>query len=193
MTENEVETPDDELAAACARRDESSRARRLAEDAFLALYDRHARRLIAFLAGRVSQATIEDLHQEVWAKVWRALPTRFRGGDFRAWVFRIARNLIIDLRRKQAPESLPEESRLIDRRRLDAARTVESDRYVALARCLHKLERVNARVADLVRSRASGESYDEYCQRTGMPADMAYRAFHQAKARLQACVDGASP
>jgi RNA polymerase sigma-70 factor (ECF subfamily) len=193
MMKNEVETPDDELAAACARRDESPHARRLAEDAFLTLYDRHARWLIAFLAGRVGRAAVEDVHQEVWAKVWRAVPTRFRGGDFRAWLYQIARNLVIDQRRKRTPEPLPDESRLIDRRQLDAARPVGSDRWAALARCLQKLERVNARVADLVRSRASGESYDAYCERTGMPADKAYRAFHQAKARLQACVEGTSP
>src|SRR5262245_23358240 len=193
MIKNEVEARDDELAAACARRDESPHARRVAEAAFRTLYDRHARRLIAFLAGRVGRAALEDVHQEVWAKVWRAVPTRFRGGDFRAWLYQIARNLVIDQRRKRMPEPLPDESRLIDRRQLDAARSVESDRCAALARCLQKLERVNAWVADLVRSRASGESYDVYCERTGMPADKAYRAFHQAKAQLQACVEGTSP
>jgi RNA polymerase sigma factor (sigma-70 family) len=193
MTENEVVTSDDELAAACARRDESPRARRVAEDAFRTLYDRHARRLMAFLVGRVCRAVLEDVHQEVWAKVWLALLTRYRGGDFRAWLYQIARNCVIDERRKRTPEALLGESGLIDRRQWDAARSVESDRQVALARCLRELERASARVADLVRSRASGESYDAYCRRTGVPPDKAYRAFHQAKARLQACVEGTSP
>lgn len=192
MTENEVETPDDELAAACARRDESPHARRLAEDAFRALYDRHARRLLAFLAGRVGRAALEDVHQEVWANVWRAVPTRFRGGDFRAWLHRIARNLVIDHQRRRTTEPLPADGRLIDRRQWDAERAGEPDRRAALTRCLQRLERADPRAAELVRSRAAGESYAAYCTRTGTPADKAYRAFHRARARLQACVEGSA-
>jgi RNA polymerase sigma-70 factor (ECF subfamily) len=193
MTEHEVETRDDELAAVCARRGESPRARRLAEAAFRTLYDRHAKRLIAFLAGQVCRAALEDVHQEVWLKVWRAVPTRFRGGDFRAWLYQIARNRVIDERRKRMPEALTGEHQLIDGRQWEAARSIESDHRAALARCLRELEQANARLADLVRSRVSGESYEAYCGRTGIPADKAYRAFHQAKARLQACVEGKSP
>ena len=65
----------------------------------------------------------------------------------------------------------------------------EVELHDALAKCLQKLERLDAKLADLVRSRVGGESYDDFCARTGMPADKAYRAFHHAKAQLQACVD----
>lgn len=193
MIRNTVETSDDELAAACARRDESPHARRLAEAAFRTLYDRHAKRLLAFLGGRVGMAVLDDVHQDVWAKVWQAVPTGFRGGNFRAWVHQIARNAVIDHRRKRSYQPLAEEGDLIDRRQWDDTRSAEADRRDALARCLQKLERANARVADLVRSRVAGESYDDYCGRTGMPADKAYRAFHQAKAQLQACVEQTPP
>lgn len=189
MSSNTIETVDDELAAACARRDESPRARRLAEAAFRTLYDRHAKRLLAFLGGRVRMAVLDDVHQEVWAKVWQAVPTGFRGGNFRAWVHQIARNVVIDHLRKRRSEPLAEEGDPIDRRQWDKTRSVEADRLDALARCLKKLERANARVADLVRSRVAGESYHAYCGRTGMPADKAYRAFHLAKVQLQACVE----
>jgi RNA polymerase sigma factor (sigma-70 family) len=184
---------DEELAATCARRDDSPRHRRLAETAFHTLYDRHAKRLLAFLGGRVNMAMLDDVNQDVWAKVWRSLPTGFRGGNFRAWVHQIARNVVIDQLRKRRSEPLPDEGELIDHRQWDSARSIEADRHDALARCLQKLERANARVADLVRSRAAGESYDAYCRRTGISADRAYRVFHQAKAQLQACVEQASP
>ena len=196
MTPSVVEIPDDELAATCARRGESPHARRLAESAFRTLYDRHARRLLAFLGGRVGMAVLDDVHQDVWAKVWQALPTGFRGGNFRAWVHQIARNVVVDHRRKRRAEPLADEGNLIDHRQWDNTRADATDaanRSDVLARCLQKLERANARVADLVRCRVGGESYDAYCARTGMPADKAYRAFHQAKIRLQACVEQTSP
>jgi RNA polymerase sigma-70 factor (ECF subfamily) len=188
MTSNIVEMTDDELAAACALRNESPQDREKAEAAFRTLYDRHAKRLLAFLGGRVSTTAIDDVHQNVWVKVWQALPT-FRGGNFRAWVHQIGRNVVIDHLRKRKNAPLAEEGELIDHRQGDAARSEETERRDALARCLEKLEEANARMADLVRSRVAGESYEAYCIRTGMPADKAYRAFHQAKAQLQACVE----
>jgi RNA polymerase sigma-70 factor, ECF subfamily len=193
MTPELIDTSDVKLAAACASRGDSAHARRLAEAAFGTLYDRHAKRLLAFLGGRVSLAALDDVHQDVWAKVWQAMPAGFRGGNFRAWLHRIARNAVIDHLRKRRHEPLADEGELVDHRQGDKARAVEADRHDALARCLQKLERANARAADLVRSRAGGESYDAYFARTGMPVDKAYRAFHRAKAQLQACVDGAFP
>jgi RNA polymerase sigma factor (sigma-70 family) len=191
MTPNTVDVPDDELAAACARRGESPHARHQAEAAFRTLYDRHARRLLAFLGGRVDRAAVDDVHQDVWAKVWHGA-TQFRGGNFRAWVHQIARTVVIDHQRKRRPEPLADEANLVDPRPWDPS-PGDADRRDALARCLQKLEQANARVADLVRSRVAGESYDAFCGRTGIPPDKAYRAFHQAKAHLQACVEGTSP
>jgi RNA polymerase sigma-70 factor (ECF subfamily) len=193
MIPDTVKITDDELAAVIARRDQSPHHRRLAETAFHTLYDRHARRLLAFLGGRVSLAVLDDVNQDVWARVWQALPAGFRSGNFRAWVHQIARNVVVDQLRKRRAEPLPDEGGLIDHRQWDRARSAEADRRDALVRCLQKLERVNARVADLVRSRVAGENYAAYCARTGMPADKAYRAFHQAKAQLQVCVEQTSP
>jgi RNA polymerase sigma-70 factor, ECF subfamily len=192
MNSNWVETPDDQLAAACARQGDAH-ARRLSHAAFRTLYDRHAKRLLAFLGGRVSMAVLDDLHQDVWAKAWQALPAGYRGGNFRAWIHQIARNVVIDHLRKRRHEPLADDGEVIDRRQWDRARAAEADRHDALARCLQKLEQASAQVADLVRSRAGGESYDAYRARTGIPADKAYRAFHRAKAQLQACVEGAAP
>jgi RNA polymerase sigma-70 factor (ECF subfamily) len=52
----------------------------------------------------------EDVTQEVFIKVWQALPTYAETGSFRAWVFRIARNSLTDSRRGKGarhPQSLP--------------------------------------------------------------------------------------
>lgn len=47
-----------------------------------------------------------DLLHEVWL-VWLSQPSKFRldgGGHFKAWLFSIARNKLVDLLRKQKPE-----------------------------------------------------------------------------------------
>ena len=85
------QTADDErLAAIVSDRDRSDRAMRAAQDAFGQLYQRHARRLLAFLAARVPRCDLNDLHQEVWLRARRHLPSGFHGGNVRAWLHQIA-------------------------------------------------------------------------------------------------------
>jgi RNA polymerase sigma-70 factor (ECF subfamily) len=54
------------------------------------------------------EAVAEDVCQEVFIRAWKALPTFTLkdGGTFQAFLFRIARNLIIDLSRKKKEYSL---------------------------------------------------------------------------------------
>ena len=69
-----INKTDEQFAEAIAQRDRSPEAWRLAQDACRELYEHHARRLLAFLAARVPRSTLDDLHQEVWQRVWQHLP-----------------------------------------------------------------------------------------------------------------------
>src|SRR5262245_16221395 len=100
---------DEHLAAAVARRAESPHAAREAQAAFRALYDRHARRLLAFLAGRLKSAAVDDVHQEVWQRVWQHSGAGFRGGNFRAWLYAVARNCVTDHQRRRTFGAIAEE------------------------------------------------------------------------------------
>lgn len=55
-----------------------------------------------------NQHTADDVCQEVFIRAWKALPkfTLKDGGTFQAFLFRIARNLIIDLSRKKKEVSI---------------------------------------------------------------------------------------
>ncbi|TAJ20169.1 MAG: RNA polymerase sigma factor [Dehalococcoidia bacterium] len=66
--------------------------------AFGALYDRFQPEILRYLTHRTgSPETAEDLTQQVFLKAWQAIP-RFeqRGVPFKAWLYRMAHNQMVD-------------------------------------------------------------------------------------------------
>jgi RNA polymerase sigma-70 factor, ECF subfamily len=180
---------DEELAAIVALRQEPQGDWQAARQACEQLYLRHARRLLAFLSARVNRSDLEDIHQAVWERVWQRVPEGFHGGNFRAWLYQIARNYLIDMRRKKTPSTPGDEALEVAGK--DAGADVwiaEQERIAILQRCLSNL---NSEAASLVRARLSGESYDEICRRTGWKTERAHKLFHQAKQELQTCIQRA--
>ena len=155
-----------------------------------AMYEEHAPRLLSWLAGRVPRSRVEDLHQEVWLRVVRAYATQFDGGNFRAWLFTIARNLIYDgagnaARRntcsldnmptlphdRKAPEP-PDIVANMERRRL-------------LADCISRLGEPQRSIVVL---RMAGEDYRTIEATISVAAARATAYFHAAKQLLKTCV-----
>lgn len=192
-TSPESASSDEALAELIACRDESARAWKLAQEACGQLYQRHARKLLAFLAARGNREDMEDVHQRIWERVWQHLPEGFRGGNFRAWLYQIARNGLIDHSRKRHPDVYGDEFSPTAR---DGDRPdlwlLEQERMVILSRCLERLESETAQAAHLVRARLAGESYSEVCGRLGLRPDRAHKLFHLAKEQLQKCVERAT-
>jgi RNA polymerase sigma-70 factor (ECF subfamily) len=82
------------------------RAQRGESAAFAAIYDALAPSVLRFLSHHVGDADLaEELMQRTFVKMIEALPRyrALRGVPFRAWVFRIARNLAIDAHRTSHP------------------------------------------------------------------------------------------
>ena len=77
-------------------------------DAFGKLHDRYALPIFRFLCGRVgNRQDAEDLTSEVFLRAWRSLPQyRSRGYPFSAYLFRIARNLLVDHYRQDSAARL---------------------------------------------------------------------------------------
>lgn len=68
------------------------------QEAFGQLYERHAEAIFRFIFSNVGdRLDAEDLTEEVFLSVWRSLPRyRDRGVPFSAYLYRVARNAIID-------------------------------------------------------------------------------------------------
>ena len=74
--------------------------------AYDVLVGRHSGRLYAMIRNLVhNDADAWDLSQEAFIKAWQALP-RFEGkSSFSTWLFRIARNVVLDWARRRRPET----------------------------------------------------------------------------------------
>lgn len=69
--------------------------------AFETLVARHRDSVMGFLVNRVGDDA-EDLYQETWSRVGRSIDAYEDAGTFRAWVFQIARRLVIDHHRRKS-------------------------------------------------------------------------------------------
>ena len=73
-------------------------------DAFGELYHRHGQAVFRFLFAHLNdRMDAEDLTEEVFLRVWRTLPSYTEQGvPFLAYLFRVARNALIDFYRRSA-------------------------------------------------------------------------------------------
>jgi RNA polymerase sigma-70 factor (ECF subfamily) len=74
------------------------------------LWNEYCCRLLAFIRGRVSdEADAEDILQELFLRVHEGLCSREAVTTLESWIYRVARNLVIDHYRRRKPvEELPE-------------------------------------------------------------------------------------
>ena len=168
-------------------------------DAMEALVRRHAAALGAFLAGWGGDAEAEDLAQETWLRVLRS-PGAFRGGSFRAWLLRVARNLAIDRSRRRAPalcldapaegagpdapplvEVLPDDGAPAP----DAALLGAEDR----ARLLAAVRALPGPQRDVFLLRAAGVAFADIAARFAIPLNTALGRMHYAMKALRAALD----
>ncbi len=73
-------------------------------EAFGLLYERHAQAVFRFLYSHLNnRMDAEDLTGEVFLRAWRSLPRyRYQGAPFLAFLFRVARNALVDAYRRSS-------------------------------------------------------------------------------------------
>lgn len=150
---------------------------------FDALYEREARVVLRYLSTAVRhQSAAEDLCGDTFCKAWDAWP-RFRGGDAeaRAWLLRIARNLVIDRVRR--------DGRLKFVALEDAAAAghdeISAD-AIDLRNALSALPRAER---DLIALRVAGLSHEEIAQVQGRSVDAVRKGWQRALTRVRALME----
>lgn len=153
--------------------------------AFEELYRRHAPLLLAFVSSQCPAPDVDDVFQSVWSKAWGRLADSFRGGSFRAWLYQIARNTLIDRHRTRKP-SAPANDAPATEDAEPLTRLLEEERMRILEQCFGNL---SDQEASVLRGLLAGDSYDEVCSRQQINSNVAYKTARAARLKLKSCVD----
>jgi RNA polymerase sigma-70 factor (ECF subfamily) len=150
-------------------------------DTFGELHARYAGELMAFLSARCPiRISAEDLGQSVWVKLWEKRGD-FKQGDFRAWMYRIARNMLIDQCRKKYPERIAEEFDLT------APEWDQPDEWLdALRDCLQLVE---GSFVEVVRDKTGGLSTEQLAKKYKISPKTVATRIHRGKQLLRECVE----
>ena len=140
----------------------------------------------------------DDLYQDIWLKIIKNAGD-FRDTSFRAWLWRIARNHVIDVRRKHRPlltldtpvSNDPDDDKtamrldqIVDDRPDPGSRTEENADLRAMRRAVLQLPPMYREVV-LLRTR--GElSFQEVADQMGLPLTTVVSRMHDAIDRLKA-------
>lgn len=129
------------------------------------LYRRYSAEIERFVRSKVSDPILaEDITSKVFAKALQALP-RYKDGAFRAWLYRIARNTIIDEYRRKRPTAVIDDLPIHDKAPLPDEIAVSRD---AADRLHAALDHLKPREREIVRLRLHGLAIAEIANRMDM-------------------------
>ena len=157
------------------------------------LVGRYRHSLFSWLLGMTgSRADAEDLFQDVWFRVIRHAG-RFNDVSFKAWMWKIARNLLIDFRRKRRPDiSLDAVENEDDQPLLEqlADKGVGPAKAVELDDLTRRVMQAVARLPDVQREvflmRVQGDfSFSEIAETLDIPLNTALGRMHDAMNKLK--------
>ena len=157
------------------------------QSAFPTLMSRHQDSVMGFLVNRVG-TDAEDLFQETWTRVGTRLHTYNETGSFRAWVFQIARRLIIDHHRHNSARIrlvMPHETMTPS-----SVDTRQPDQQLEAAEIARAFEatvaQMSSEMAEVVRLRLiDGMPFQEIAKRQGVPLNTALGRMHRGLKKIR--------
>jgi RNA polymerase sigma-70 factor (ECF subfamily) len=137
--------------------------------AFDELYERYSRPLFAFLRAQVgSRADAEDVFHEAFLATLESDEVVFDHGSFRTWLYRIARNIVLNRVRSQGRRAVAHVKLSVGDEPTPAADERVAD--VELHRALDgAIARLPTRLSEVFYLRSSGLTYEEMATILGIP------------------------
>lgn len=170
--QRDADTRDAELLAAAL----SDRA------AFALLYHRYVSSVFGYCRRRLDQHDAEDATSHIFMQALGHLES-CRGPSFRAWLFTIAHNVVIDRQRKQRPTvALEDSAELLSSERSPEDHALEADRKLRLEQAIRRLPPDQRAAVEL---RLAGLTGIECAQALGKSADATRMLQHRAFSTLR--------
>jgi len=164
-----------------------------------ALFRRYRKPVFAWLLRTAPDRTeAEDLYQEAWLKVVRGIDG-YTSGGFKAWLWRIVRNTVVDRARKKTAAPMLDEpmsdeqdaesrvDQLADEKAVSALERMEAEERRSLLR--RAVEGLSARLKDVVLLRIHGElEFREIAEMLGLPLGTVLGRMNLAVRKLREAV-----
>ncbi|MES2497881.1 MAG: sigma-70 family RNA polymerase sigma factor [Pseudomonadota bacterium] len=157
--------------------------------AFARFYQRTSAKLFGIVLRILPERSFaEDAMQEAYAKIWRnAAGYDAQRGSPITWAATIARNVAIDLRRRERPAGRTRVEDF-DFNALSDPSGASAEQLAALRICLDRLDPEQR--ALILAAYLNGESREELSERLGHPTGTIKSWLHRGLARLKGCLDG---
>lgn len=120
-------------------------------DAFAFFYDQYVKRIYRFVYIRVSDKVVaQDLTQDIFLKTWQHLVDKKEIQNFAAFIFRVARNAIIDYYRLSSRQELPLEYADETADPYSDTKTSDIDKNIDLQVLLEHLKKMKAEYQEVL-------------------------------------------
>ena len=152
--------------------------------AFAKLYDHFSCSVYRYLYSRVgNQADAEDLTAQTFLTVLEKLPRYREDGNFKAWLFTIARNKVMDHFRRKRPEVITREINMAVEQNDLLANVIQNEQIQQLSTLIHTLDDDEQ---ELLRLRYMADlSFSEMAALLGKRPDAVKKSLYRLQARLQ--------
>lgn len=148
-------------------------------------YESFGGELLVYCQGQMGHHDGQEAFQTMWTKVLKNME-KFSGGNERAWLYRIAKNTMQDMRKKCKPVLSDDAVRgSLDRSNNVLDQFIESEMQQDFKRCFQRLDQAKQQ---LLQMRILGKSYKSIGSVLGIDTGTVGSRFNRIKDEMRNCI-----